>query len=214
MVVSQSSVYASLAVSIALLLSGYPGSAVAQSAAQEQPSAVDQPVPDNTEQERVTHAFDRDWLVGHAQTLSGQEFDLQVLDQNSRLNELGYNEYRRISFDPHAAIWARQDRNFMIDMFHPGFLYRTPVAINLVVGGVSRRVLYNTDIFQYGEDLADVRNEDAQGYSGFRVYHPINSPDRFEEFLVFQGASYFRSTAKDQFYGLSARGLAINTARP
>ncbi len=35
-----------------------------------------------------------------------------------------------------------------------------------------------------------------------------------DEFAVFQGASYFRSKAPGQDYGMSARGLAINTAQP
>ena len=169
---------------------------------------------DTTEPERVTHNFSRDWLVQHAQNLSQQRFELRALAADSPLNRLGYDDYRRISFDQNAAIWARQDRNFTLDLFHPGFLYTTPVSINLVVEGVSRQVLYTTDIFNYDEDLENVSQLNAQGYSGFRVYHPINKPDRYEEFLVFQGASYFRSTAKDQFYGLSARGLAINTAQP
>lgn len=222
------SVYASLVVSItilaaasgAILLSTGSGESYAQDQQQQgqqqnQPPSpeADQPAQEPAE-ERLTHEFSREWLLAHAQTLSTQEFQVDVISEESRLNNLGYDEYRRITFDPYAAIWARQDRNFTIDLFHPGFLYTTPVAINLVVGGVSRQVLYNTDIFQYDDEIADIRNEDAQGYSGFRVYHPINSADRFEEFLVFQGASYFRATARDQFYGLSARALAINTAQP
>lgn len=169
---------------------------------------------DITEPERVTHAFSREWLEQHAQSLSQQPFELRALAADSPLNQLNYDDYRRISFDQNAAIWARQDRNFTLDLFHPGFLYTTPVSINLVVEGVSRQVLYTTDIFNYDEDLENVSQFNAQGYSGFRVYHPINTPSRYEEFLVFQGASYFRATAKDQFYGLSARGLAINTAQP
>ena len=35
-----------------------------------------------------------------------------------------------------------------------------------------------------------------------------------DEFAVFQGASYFRAKAPGQDYGMSARGLAINTAQP
>ena len=42
----------------------------------------------------------------------------------------------------------------------------------------------------------------------------LNRPDYFDEFVVFQGASYFRAVAKGQGYGLSARGLALNTAAP
>ncbi|MCK9910166.1 glucan biosynthesis protein, partial [Microbacteriaceae bacterium K1510] len=49
---------------------------------------------------------------------------------------------------------------------------------------------------------------------GFRVHGPINRPDYFDEYIVFQGASYFRAVGRGQLYGLSARGLAINTARP
>ena len=48
--------------------------------------------------------------------------------------------------------------------------------------------------------------------SGFRLVGHINSAKTWDEFLVFQGASYFRAVAKDLLYGLSARGLAINTA--
>lgn len=164
--------------------------------------------------ERLTHPFSRDWLLDHARDLASQPYVPAGIDTNSPLGQLGYDEYRRITFEPSAAIWARENRNFTLDLFHPGFIYNTPVNINLVVNGVSRRVLYDTDIFRYDDEVADVKHVESPGYSGFRVYHPINSDRRFEEFLVFQGASYLRATAKDQFYGLSARGLAINTARP
>ena len=50
--------------------------------------------------------------------------------------------------------------------------------------------------------------------SGFRIRSRINSNKVWDEFLVFQGASYFRAVAKNLLYGLSARGLAINTAEP
>ena len=50
--------------------------------------------------------------------------------------------------------------------------------------------------------------------SGFRLRSHINSKKVWDEFLVFQGASYFRAVAKNLLYGLSARGLAINTAEP
>jgi glucans biosynthesis protein len=49
------------------------------------------------------------------------------------------------------------------------------------------------------------------GYGGFRIHAPINKPDYYDEVCVFLGASYFRAVAKGETYGLSARGLAINT---
>jgi glucans biosynthesis protein len=50
--------------------------------------------------------------------------------------------------------------------------------------------------------------------SGFRVRTRLNSRSVWDEFLVFQGASYFRAVARDTLYGLSARGLAVRTAHP
>ncbi len=51
-------------------------------------------------------------------------------------------------------------------------------------------------------------------FAGFRLQYPINRPDYQNEFVVFQGPSYFRVVSRGQNYGLSARGLAINVAEP
>ena len=51
-------------------------------------------------------------------------------------------------------------------------------------------------------------------YAGLRLRFPINSKEYNDEFVVFQGASYFRGVGKALLYGLSARGLAIDTGQP
>jgi periplasmic glucans biosynthesis protein len=50
--------------------------------------------------------------------------------------------------------------------------------------------------------------------SGFCVRTHLESRRSWDEFVVFQGASYFRAVGRDEVYGLSARGLAIDTAEP
>ena len=50
------------------------------------------------------------------------------------------------------------------------------------------------------------------GFAGFRVHFPVNTPAYKDEVLVFLGASYFRGLGQGQRFGLSARGLAIDTA--
>ena len=50
------------------------------------------------------------------------------------------------------------------------------------------------------------------GYAGFRIHSPLNTSAYFDELGTFLGASYFRGLAKGQKYGLSARGLAVDTA--
>src|SRR5690606_38750120 len=50
------------------------------------------------------------------------------------------------------------------------------------------------------------------GVAGFRLHSPLNRPDVMDELVSFLGASYFRALGRGNFYGLSARGLAVNTA--
>jgi glucans biosynthesis protein len=67
--------------------------------------------------------------------------------------------------------------------------------------------------FVLGPSVAKLKDEPIP-ISGFRVRTHINSPSAWDEFLVFQGASYFRSVGRDSLYGVSARGLALKTAHP
>ena len=55
---------------------------------------------------------------------------------------------------------------------------------------------------------------DNLGFAGFRIHYPINKPDYHDEVAVFVGASYFRAVGQRMNYGLSARGLAIDTVLP
>jgi len=171
-------------------------------------------VSDQPEANEAYTPFSAAWLDRHARDLAKTPFRSGELAADNPLRQLDYDDYRGINFKPESAVWREDERPFQLQMFHPGFLANAPVTINLVEDGQARVLPFTTDAFTYGADLDSVDPEDAGGYAGFRVHHPINTDARMEEFLVFLGASYFRSVAKGQFYGLSARGLAINTAVP
>jgi glucans biosynthesis protein len=164
-------------------------------------------------QDRPTEPFDRGALLAKAADLAKRPHSLPPRPEGAG-ERLTYDQYRSIRFDPMAAIWRGENRNFVVDLLYPGFIFEVPVNINLVVGGTARRVLFANERFSYGADVPPVGPGKSMGYSGFRVRAPINAPDYLDEFLVFQGASYFRGVAKGQVYGLSARGLAVRTARP
>jgi glucan biosynthesis protein len=68
------------------------------------------------------------------------------------------------------------------------------------------------DFFDFGGNAFRGRFTDTVGYAGFRIHYPINKPDVLDEVVVFLGVSYFRAVPKDMTYGLSARGLALDTA--
>src|ERR1044072_7218296 len=104
--------------------------------------------PTNAE-ERPASPFNRGILVSRAEELAKQPF-VEPGQPTPSAAKLTYDQYRAIHFQKGASIWAREDRNFAMDLFHPGFIYETPVNINLVVGSMARRVLFTNQIFDYG----------------------------------------------------------------
>lgn len=131
------------------------------------------------------------------------------------LATMNYEQYRAIRFRPEAALW--RDRTlFEVQLFHPGFLYREPVRIHVVHDGSTRPLPFDRAAFRYDGPAAELAEAGmpVPGHAGFRVHYPINRADYKDEVVVFLGASYFRLLGRDQVYGLSARGLAIDTASP
>lgn len=126
------------------------------------------------------------------------------------LKNLDYDQYRSIRFTPDKALWRGEKLPFEVQFFHRGFFYKNKVDIFQVVDRTAAPVSYRRGDFSFGEGLGQWPDADL-GFAGFRIHTPINRPDYYDEVCVFLGASYFRAVAKGQTYGLSARGLAIDT---
>jgi glucans biosynthesis protein len=126
------------------------------------------------------------------------------------ISKLTYDEYHDIRFQRTSSLWY--DRAlFEVQFFHRGFNFDRRVNIAEVSGGVSRPVLYNPAMFDFGPRVPKVVFPADLGFAGFRIHYPLNTPAYKDELLVFLGASYFRVLGRNQVYGLSARGLAIDT---
>ncbi|MBF5040801.1 glucan biosynthesis protein [Aggregicoccus sp. 17bor-14] len=130
------------------------------------------------------------------------------------LAALDYDQYRDIRFRDERALWRDGKRNFQVQLFHPGFLYTQPVRVNEVEGGRARPVPFSPDFFRYGSLVKPGPVQGVEGFAGLKLNAPFNRPDHFDEVVSFLGASYFRALGEGNVYGLSARGLAIDTALP
>ncbi len=132
---------------------------------------------------------------------------------SSFLDNLKYDDYQRIQYNPDRARWDTPGSFFRIDAFHLGWLFDTPVELKEVIDGMASDMTFTTDDFIYHGDLAArvPKATPLQGVAGFRLRFPINRADIFDELVAFIGASYFRALGRDNTYGLSARGVAINT---
>jgi glucans biosynthesis protein len=149
--------------------------------------------------------FTREWLLAEALQLSRQLYVAPSEQIPGEFANLSYDQYRDIRFQKGASIWSTK----VVDSRRPvpsGLHLQTPIKLALVAGGRARSVRFNSEVFDYGEGVPPPAADEVSGYSGFRVRYPINSADVLDEFLLFQGASYFRAVGRSQIYGLSARG--------
>ncbi len=157
--------------------------------------------------------FSVEWLEDTARQLARMPYQEPPAALPRELADLNYDTYRMIAFRRDKSIWNGENLPFILQMFSAGYIYKLPVQINIVENGVVTPYRYSPDLFIYDPRITPPPPESTGGFSGFRIHTTINSLTKLEEFVVFQGASYFRSFAQGQEYGLSARGLAINTAQ-
>jgi glucans biosynthesis protein len=158
------------------------------------------------------------FVVDHVKTLAkdlaAREFVKPHVDVPEPFNALTIDQYRDIRFRPEASIWRSDRIDYEVQLLPLGWLYDRPVQIWLVEGGKARSLRADSSLFSIGGAIERVPVEAPFGFSGFRLHGTLNRSDIYDEIASFQGASYFKAVGRGQQFGLSARGLAINTARP
>jgi len=158
--------------------------------------------------------FDFEVLQYRAKTLAANPYADRPSRVPESLRRLSYDQYRDVRFNPNSAWWRRERLPFQLQFFHPGFIYNRTVQLSEVQDGKVDPIRYDKDLFNFGanRDLGAIPED--MGFTGFRIHHPLNNQEYFDELAVFQGASYFRALGQGMRYGLSARGLALNTGEP
>ncbi len=162
----------------------------------------------------AAHALGFKDIEARARALAGQSFRAPSTKLPTELAALDYDALRDIRFRPERATWRAEKLPFELMYFHPGKNFPEPVRINIVDATGVKRVEFDPELFDYGRNKIDPKKLRGLGFAGFRVHYPINTRNFKDEVLVFLGASYFRAIGKGQVYGMSARGLAIDTAVP
>lgn len=158
--------------------------------------------------------FSRTWLLDEARRLAEQPANDSVPKLPESLRDLSYEQYRDIRFKPEATVWFGENRGFTLDLLPAGFLFDHPVDLFVVSDGRSVPLTAGGASFDFGPLVAGRSVPQVMPLSGFRIRFPLNAPDRMDEVMVFQGASYFRAVGRNQLYGLSARGIALATGDP
>jgi glucans biosynthesis protein len=159
-------------------------------------------------------AFSLDDVAGRAKELAGQKFETPRSNLPKEFRDMKFADYQKIRFRNEKAEWADAKTPFKLSFYHQGMHFDTPVKINEVTATTVNEIKYDSARFDFGDLQFDPKSTEQLGYAGFRVLFPINKADKQDEIMTMLGASYFRVIGKGQVYGLSARGLALDTALP
>ncbi|QDU77109.1 Glucans biosynthesis protein G precursor [Bremerella volcania] len=131
------------------------------------------------------------------------------------LNNLDYDTYRLIAFEHEKSIWKNEALPFWLELFHRGYIFRDEVQVSLLPENAkaarqTKWMEFDKSLFQYRGELAGLDPPKDLGYSGIKVIGKFPSSEHPLEIASFLGASYFRAISPGQFYGTSARGLAVD----
>ncbi|MDB5542493.1 MAG: glucan biosynthesis protein [Devosia sp.] len=164
-------------------------------------------------QESGAQAFDFDVLTAQVRAKAAETFDASVAPLPKLFAGLNYDGYRKIQFDPAHAKWLDNNSGFQVQAFPMGWLFKEPVGVFEVANGQARPFGFSNADFHFFDNSMGVEAaaEPFPGIAGFRINYPVNQPDKMDELVSFLGSSYFRALGRNNVYGLSARGLVINS---
>ena len=157
------------------------------------------------------NAFDFGDVIQIAGELAGRPYRPRTATIPDELRKLTFAQFQQIHYKPERNLWHRAHIPFEVSFVHLGTAFSEPVTVHELSSDGTRRLVFNPDQFDYGPLKLPQLKAGELGFAGFRVHYPLNDRARKDEVMVFLGASYFRAVAQGLRYGLSARGLAIDT---
>ncbi|MGH8327360.1 MAG: glucan biosynthesis protein, partial [Steroidobacteraceae bacterium] len=157
----------------------------------------------------TTQPFDFARLKGQARTLSATAYREPSAVLPPQIANLSWDQWQAIRFREDHSLWASEDLRFQARFFHLGFTARKPVRMYTVENGMAQQLAFDPALFDYSRSGVNPRKLPPQlGFAGFRL---LFHTDWQRDIAAFQGASYFRAVDGDMQYGMSQRGLAIDT---
>ncbi len=125
--------------------------------------------------------------------------------------KLDFSDYSKISYAGRIPGWPA-GTPFHLQLYPAGYLFTWPEHIRIISGG--HHLTPQLPITVAGDPPLAARLPKSVAPAGFSAYTGFGKGPPVYEFLSFLGASYFRAVGAGQSWGLSARGVAVNTALP
>jgi len=155
------------------------------------------------------NAFAPDTVLDMARELAKSPFKAPASTLPDVFANLSFEQYSAIRRNPGSALWNDEKLGFALEPLHRGFIFATPMLLNVVENGQAQPLIYDRTDYDFGK-LHPPANLPDLGFSGVRVLKADAGPG-WQDMAIIQGATFFRSFARGQSYGVNARGLSIRT---
>jgi periplasmic glucans biosynthesis protein len=157
-------------------------------------------------------AFSLQNVAEQAKQLSKENYVAPKSHLPSMFKHLAFDDYQKIYFISDKTYWKKDHTLFTLQFYHQGMYFDTPVKINEIINNRVQEIQYSPDYFNLTALNQTEMANSHLGFAGFKIHYPINQRQKTDdEIFSALGASYFRVIGKGQVYGLSSRGLAIDT---
>lgn len=163
-----------------------------------------------TQDDKTAQAFDYESVVQIAKKRAAEPYSAPSQIPQF-LRDFDFAKLDKIDYKRDRALWHDSGLPFEAMFYHPGSYYSHAVTVHRITDGKVERLPFDKSRFTYSDSELAKRVPDDLGYAGVRLLHELGTPDKLDEVVSFLGASYFRALGADEHYGLSARGLAIDT---
>lgn len=134
-------------------------------------------------------------------------------DLPSFWKDLRFTDYQKIHNVADQAFWKAENVGYSLAFIHPGATYEKAIHLSEVKEGRSNEIEWLSKHFDYSGLTIPEGTPPPSGYAGFKIQFPLNAPDSSDELAMFDGASMFRCTAPGLNFGVTARGVVLNTAQ-
>jgi glucan biosynthesis protein len=162
--------------------------------------------------------FSFEQLQNRARKMAQQAWHAPSEKLPQALTRLTPQQFHKIHMPNAKGLWADQPAlDFEVVFSHVGMHFDTPVRMHVVDPKTSQayRIPFQPGLFDYSGSGVDPDQLQGHhlGFAGFDLAIK-KAPHDKPRIASFLGASYFRAVDKAMQYGLSARGLAIDTDEP
>jgi glucans biosynthesis protein len=158
--------------------------------------------------------FTYEGLIQQAKILAQSAYAAPPVVDAKALANINYDVYRKIIYKPDYALFSRTPARYPVTFFSVSGLHNAPVKMSVVENKTAHEIVQDISYFSFPDNKSGVLPEiKGDVFTGFRVLDSQqalkNNPDK--DWVSFIGASYFRAVGELGQFGLSARGIAINT---